>query len=99
MRRQIASGSKSRRANDNENFAPCQDAVQSFSHSLSFQQSSQSVSKVLTLDILPGSFLIKGATGEFSDALLALALRPPITAFLLLRARRSRKSRYPARGA
>jgi ACS family tartrate transporter-like MFS transporter len=32
--------------------------------------------------------LIKGATGEFSDALLALALGPLITAFLLLRARR-----------
>jgi ACS family tartrate transporter-like MFS transporter len=32
--------------------------------------------------------LIKGATGEFSDALLALALGPLLTALLLLRARR-----------
>ncbi|MBM3563051.1 MAG: MFS transporter [Alphaproteobacteria bacterium] len=43
--------------------------------------------------------LIKGATGEFSDALLALALGPLITAFLLLRARRSANSKYPTRGA
>ncbi|MFO1126518.1 MAG: MFS transporter [Methylocystis sp.] len=43
--------------------------------------------------------LIKGATGEFSDALLALALGPLITAFLLLRARRSANNIYPTRGA
>jgi ACS family tartrate transporter-like MFS transporter len=42
--------------------------------------------------------LIKGATGEFSDALLALALGPLVTALLLWRARRSANSKYPARG-
>ncbi|MGD9540527.1 MFS transporter [Methylocystis sp.] len=42
--------------------------------------------------------LIKGATGEFSDALLALALGPLITALLLWRARRAANSKYPARG-
>jgi ACS family tartrate transporter-like MFS transporter len=42
--------------------------------------------------------LIKGATGEFSDALLALALGPLVTALLLLRARRSENSKYRSRG-
>lgn len=42
--------------------------------------------------------LIKGATGEFSDALLALALGPLVTALLLLRARRSANNKYRARG-
>ncbi|HEY8214675.1 MAG TPA: MFS transporter [Methylocystis sp.] len=43
--------------------------------------------------------LIKGATGEFSDALLALAFGPLITALLLWRARRSANNIYPALGA
>ncbi|TLG77683.1 MFS transporter [Methylocystis sp. B8] len=42
--------------------------------------------------------LIKGATGEFSDALLALALGPLVTALLLLRARRSANNKCRARG-